>query len=375
MADTSAMAAAAKTQPEMPAFGLTQQQRMLRDTVRQLMERHAAPDHVRQLDLERTFPHELYAAWADAGLLQLPFPKEYGGIGGTPVDLMVVVEELARVSTDFCMAFVSPIFCGLNIGRKGSDEQKHYWLPRVMDGSVKMFIGTSEPDAGSDVGAMRTNARRADGRWISNGQKLWQTGAGLPDTVISLYAKTNPEVHYRVGISLFLVDNNAPGIELRKLDMLGRRCCGTYEVYFKDVEVPVDRIVGGENKGWDCMLSGLQLERAMAAVSSCGGAQAVVDLALQYSKERVQFDRPIGTFQAIAHMIADMQTEVEAARSFTWRVVSMIANKQDALREITMAKLFSSEVHAKVANLGVQIMGAFGLSEESDMQRYFSRFP
>ncbi len=352
-------------------FGLTQPQHMLRDTIRKLMERRAPPEYVRQHDREQSFPYELYNAWAEAGLLLLPFPEEFGGVAGTAVDLMIAVEEISRVSTDFSMAFSSAIFCGLNILHKGSEEQKRYWLPKIMNGTVKMFPGISEPDAGSDVGAMRTTARRTGERWIINGQKLWSTGAGLQNTVISIYVKTNPAVHYREGMSLFLVDNNSPGIELRKLEMLGRRCCGTYEVLFKDVEVTPDRLVGGENKGWDCMLSGLQLERAMAAASSCGGAQAIVDLALQYSKERVQFGRPIGTFQVIAHMIADMQTEVEAARSLMWRSVCMIADNQDALREITMAKLFSSEVYAKVANIGVQVMGAFGLNAESDMQRYF----
>ena len=153
--------------------------------------------------------------------------------------------------------------------------------------------------------------------------------------------------------------------------MLGRRCTGTYEVFFKDVRVTPDRLVGGENKGWDCLLSGLQVERVTSAASACGGALAVVDLALSYAKERKQFGRPIGTNQAIAHMLADMATEVEAARTMVWRAAWMVASGQDALREISMAKLLASETYAKVANMGMQILGGYGYNMEFDMQRYF----
>ena len=229
----------------------------------------------------------------------------------------------------------------------------------------------SEPDAGSDVGAMRTSARRDGDHWIINGQKLWATGAAATNNVINVYVKTDSKAHYRQGLSLFLVDNTTPGVEMRKLDMLGRRCVGTYEIFFKDVRVSADRLVGAENKGWDCILSGLQVERITSSAGNVGAAQACVDLAIQYAKERSQFGRPIGTFQAIAHMLADMQTEVEAARTLMWRAAWMVAEGQDALREISMAKLFTSETYVKVANLGMQIFGGYGYNMEFDMQRHF----
>ena len=352
-------------------FSFTDEQKMLRESVAKLMQRHAPPDLVRKLDRERTFPDALYEAWVEAGLLRLPFPAEYGGLGGSAIDLAIVVLELSRVSPDFGMAYSGSIFCGLNIVRKGSQEQKHEWLPRVMDGRVKLAIGISEPDAGSDVGNIKTFARRDGDKWVINGQKLWTTGAGLKNTVISVYARTDREAHYRRGISLFLVDNDARGVELRKLDMLGRRCVGTYEVFFKDVEVAPDRLIGGENKGWDCLLSGLQIERAVSAAGSCGGAQAIMDLATSYARERVQFGQPIGSFQSIGHMLADMQTEVDAAHLLMWRAAWLVATGQDALREITMAKLYASETYVKAANIGVQVMGDYGLNAEFDMQRYY----
>ena len=145
------------------------------------------------------------------------------------------------------------MFCGLNLVRKASEEQKRYWLPKLLAGEIKMSISMSEPDAGSDIGAMRTTAVRDGNEWVINGQKLWASGAGAKNNVINLYVKTDPKAHYRQGMSLFLVDNDTPGTEMRKLDMLGRRCTGTYELIFNDVRVPADRLVGGENKGWDCV--------------------------------------------------------------------------------------------------------------------------
>jgi alkylation response protein AidB-like acyl-CoA dehydrogenase len=234
-----------------------------------------------------------------------------------------------------------------------------------------MAIAISEPEAGSDIGAIRTFAVRDGDEYVVNGQKLWATGAGAKDTVMNVYLKTDREKNYREGMSLLLIDNDTPGVELRKLDMLGRRCTGTYEVFFNDVRVPADRLVGGENNGWNCVLSGLQLERVCSAAGSCGGALAAFDLALAYAKERVQFGRPIGTNQSIAHTLADLQTEIDAARTLTWRAAWMVSEGQDALREITMAKLFASEVYVKVANAGMQIFGGYGYSMEYDMQRHF----
>jgi alkylation response protein AidB-like acyl-CoA dehydrogenase len=352
-------------------FGFTEEQRMLRDSVRKLLQKHAPPEYVRQHDRERTYPEELYQACAEAGLIGLPFPEEYGGAGGSLLDMTIVAEEIARVSADLVMAYTGNIFCGLNLVRKASDEQKRHWLPKLINGEIKISISMSEPDAGSDIGAMRTTAVRDGNQWVINGQKIWASMAGAKNNVISLYVKTDPKTHYRQGMSLFLVDNDTPGLTLRKLDMLGRRATGTYELIFDNVRVPPDRLVGGENKGWDVVMSGLQVERAASCAGNVGAAQGIVDLALQYAKDRKQFGRPIGTNQAIAHMLADMQTEVEAARTLMWRAAWLVSTGQDALREITMAKLFTSEVYVKIANQGMQVLGGFGYCEEFDMSRLY----
>ncbi len=352
-------------------FAFTDEQKLLRETVRKLMDTHAPPEYVRKLDREQGYPYELYDAWVEAGLLSMPFPEEVDGLGGTAIDLTIIAEELARKSPDFFMSYAGSVFTGLNILRKGTDAQKQTWLPKIFNGEVRMSIAISEPEAGSDIGAMRTFAVRDGDEYVVNGQKLWATGAGAKNTVMNVYLKTDREKHYREGMSLLLIDNDTPGVQLRKLDMLGRRCTGTYEVFFNDVRVPADRVVGGEGKGWDCVLAGLQIERVCSAAGSCGGALAAFDLALAYAKERVQFGRPIGTNQSIAHTLADLQTEIDAARTLMWRAAWLVAEGQDALREITMAKLFASEVYVKVANAGMQIFGGYGYSMEYDMQRHF----
>jgi alkylation response protein AidB-like acyl-CoA dehydrogenase len=352
-------------------FRFTEEQNMLRDSVRRMMDKMATPEYIRRLDREQAYPYELYDAWVELGLLRMPFPEEYGGLGGGVIDMAILSEELARKSFDFFTAFGGSVFCGLNVVRKGSEEQKGRWIPRLLSGEIKMTISMSEPDAGSDVGAMRTTARRDGDQYVINGQKLWATGAGAKNNVICLYAKTDTTVNYRQGVSLFLVENDTPGIKLRKLDMMGRRCVGTYEIFFDDVKVPADRLVGGENKGWECLLSGLQLERVCSTAGYCGAAQSVVDLAVQYAKERKQFGKAIGTFQALGHILADIATEVEVARTMMWRAAWAASTSSDALREISMAKLFASEVYVKAASVGMQVFGGYGYNMEFDMQRHF----
>lgn len=350
---------------------LTDEQSMLRDTARKLTQRVATPDYIRKLDRERLYPYELYDAWVEAGLLALPFPEEYGGLGRGIVDLALVAEEISVPSSDVVMAFGGSMFCGLNVLRMGSDAQRKEWLPKLLTGEIRMSISMSEPDAGSDIGAMRTTATRDGDSYVINGQKIWATGAGAKNNFINVYVKTDSKASYRQGMSLFLVDNTTPGLTVRKLDMLGRRSVGTFELTFDNVRVPADRLIGGENNGWNVVLAGLQAERVTAAACDCGSARGVFEMALAYALERKQFNRSIGTFQSIAHALADMQTEIEAAWSMTLRAASMLQAGQNALREITMAKLLASEAYVKAANTGMQIMGGFGYSMEFDMQRHY----
>ena len=352
-------------------FEFTEEQRLLRESVRDMMDRIATPEYIRKCDVEGCYPFELYDAFLEMGLLQMPFPQEYGGLGGSVIDFVIIAEELGRKSYDFLGAYGTCVFNGLNILHNGTEAQKQYWVPKLINGEIRMSISMTEPNAGSDAGAMRTAAKREGDFWVINGQKVFSTGAGVKNNVINLYARTDLAAPYQKGISLFLVDNTTPGIKMRKLDTLGRRALGTYEIFFDNVKIPADRLVGETHKGWGYMLSGLQLERVMTTAGYCGSAQSVVDQALEYAKQRHQFGKPIGTFQAIAHMLADMQTEVEASRLLMWRAAWLLSKGQDALMAISMAKLFGSEAYVKAANLGMQIMGGYGYIMEFDMQRHF----
>ncbi len=352
-------------------FSFTEEQNMLRESVRKMLDRIATPAYVRAMDEEARYPYEVYDAIVEMGLISMVFPEQYGGLGGSVIDFAIIAEELGRKSYDLMGAYGTSVFNGLNLLHNGSEAQKRHYLPRLMSGEIRMSISMTEPDAGSDAGAMRTFARREGDEWVINGQKVFSTGAGAKNNIISLYAKTDNSVHYRKGISLFLVDNTLPGIRLRKLDTLGRRSLGTYEVFFDNVRIPADCIVGEPNRGWDYMLSGLQLERLMTTAAYCGAAQDVVDQALAYAKERKQFGKPIGNFQAIAHMLADMQTEVEASRLLMLHAAWLLAQGKDALKVLSMAKLFGSEAYVRAANNGMQIMGGYGYIKEFDMQRHF----
>lgn len=352
-------------------FAFTPEQEAMRDAVRALMRRHAPPDAIRDWDKAQRFPEPLYAAWAEAGLLRLPFPEEIGGLGGNVLDLVVVAEEVARGSADLFMALAGSLFCGLNILRHGDAAQRAAWLPRLMSGDVRMSIAISEPEAGSDLSGLRTRAVRDGESWVIDGGKIWTTGAGLPGSVINAYVRTGDAADVRNSLSLILVPNDAPGLRLRKLEMLGRRMTGTYEVAFDKVRVPAENIVGGENRGWGVMLAGLQAERIVSAAGNVGAASAALDLALDHARERRQFGRTIGEFQAIGHMLADLAAELEAVRTLTWRAAWMVTQGHDALREISMAKLLGSELYAKIAAQGMQVMGAQGFSMECDMQRHF----
>lgn len=349
----------------------SEDQRMYRDSLQRVMAELATPEYLKNIDQEARYPYEIYDAWIELGLFRIGFPEAYGGIGGDLTDLLLVSQDLAYWSYDVYTAYSVPLYTAMTLLKIGSEAQKQEFLPALMEGRIRLSTSISEPSAGSDVSALRTTATRVDGGWVLNGQKLWNTAAGAKGNVLQVLARTDTTASPRKGMSMFLVPNDTPGVQCRKLDMLGRRATGTYEVFFDDVFVPEDRLVGGLNEGWSGLLACLQTERLLTSAGYVGSAQKVVDLSLAYAKEREQFGRPIGEFQVIGHMLADMQTEVDAARLLLERAASILLTGRDATREVSMAKLFGSETYAKVANQGMQVFGAYGYSLEYEIQRHF----
>lgn len=351
-------------------FKFTEEQEILRRSVRNFMDKECPREYVRELDEKEEFPFDLYRKMAKLGWYGLPFPEEYGGSGCGAVDFIIVGEELTRPSYEIAAGYGAPIFNALTLLHHGSEELKNQYIPRVVRGEMMWSIALTEPNAGSDVASLVTSAVPEGDEFIINGQKIFISGGDVAN-IMTIAVRTNKDVPKHQGISMFLIDPKSPGIEIRKIRTLGRRMIHATEIFLEDVRVPKENLVGELNGGWKVLLSGLELERLFACAGYVGNAQTVVDVALQHAKERVQFGRPIGTFQAIGHMLADMQTEVDAARLLTYRAAWMIDQGIPCMKEVSMAKLFGSETFARLTNQGMQIMGGYGYSMEYDMQRYF----
>jgi len=359
---------------DMMAFQnfLTEEQQAWRETCYRFMEKEITREYIRKCDMDREYYYEGYEKIAKAGWLGLLVPKEMGGLGGNGTDYALMCEAAARYSFDFTGGVVGLVtFTAQNLVTYGNDDQRKRYLEPYLKGKTRFAIGISEPQAGSDASATRTRAVRDGDDYVITGLKQWTSGSGAKDAVIFMLVRTDPNSEKHKGLSTILVPNNLPGMELRKLKTLARRGTGTYQVFLDNVRVPAANLVGKEGQGWEIIGAHLELERIAAASGYVGCAQQAVDDALQYAHQREQFGQPIYNFQVIKHMLADMQTEVDAARLLVYRAAATHDAGQSALREVSMAKLYASETLQKVGRMGVQIMGGFGMLPEADMERYF----
>jgi alkylation response protein AidB-like acyl-CoA dehydrogenase len=349
------------------SFGLTDEQEILRQTARSFVAEHCPAERAKAWDEAGEFPVELWKRMARMGWFALPYPEDWGGGGGSVTELCLLAEELGHASLDVAMAYVGTFIPGLVIFRYGSDDQRQRFRAGLLDGGYRISVGISEPGAGSDVAALRTTAVLDGHHYVLNGQKAWCTGAGLPGAWIAMYVRTDPEAPKHRGISLMLVPNDAPGLEIRRTPTLARQLLGTNEVFLTDVQVPVDNVIGAVNGAFSMLMSGLDLEKTVMAAAYTGVAQATMDDMLRYSKERQQFGRPIGTFQALAHPMADLQTEIDAGRLLVQRAAWLLGTGAKCTREAAMAKLKCSETYVAAARLGMQVLAGHGFATESIM--------
>lgn len=285
--------------------------------------------------------------------------------------MVIVGEELGRKSYDIAVGYGLTVFGGQNLLKHGTEEQKSFFIPKVINGEMYISVSITESDAGSDVAGMKMSAKPDGDYFIINGQKAFSTAVQAKNNVITLYCLTDPGVSPRKGMSAFLVDNTTPAIEMWKLRTIGRWTLGINKVFFTDMCVHRSRLLGKLNGGWQVLLSGLEYERIFTAVVYVGNAQTMADEALVYALQREQFGREIGNFQVITYMLADMQTEVDAARLLFYRASWLHFKGKPCLKEVSMAKLVGSEVFVKVANQGMQILGGYGYIMEYNIQRYF----
>ena len=350
---------------------LTDEQQLWRDTVARVMEKEIGREYVRRCDAERAYPYEAYEKVAKLGWLRLLIPEDHGGDGGTIFDYALMCEGLARYGFDFATAFMVSTFTGINIVKFGSPAQKAAYLDPFMRGELRFSISISEPQAGSDAASTRTLAEHTDAGWSIRGQKLWCSGAAARKVLIAMLVRTDKEAKKHHGLSVLLVPNDTPGLDIRKLPTMARRATGTTEIFVDNAVVPHENLLGQVGDGWNIITDHLELERIAVAAAYVGNAQQAVSDALRYAHEREQFDRAIYEFQVIRHMLADMQTAVDAARLMVYRAADLASRGVPCTREVSMAKLIASETLQTVTRNGMQIMGCHSMLPEADMERYF----
>lgn len=340
----------------------------LRKSVRDFVERELAPNAPEWEEAE-AFPREVFGRAGEAGLFGLKYPEEVGGSGPDFLADAVVTEELSRARSGGVSAALGAHkdLALLYLYNFGSPEQHARWLTPGIEGRLIGALGVTEPDAGSDVAGLKTSARRIDGGWVLNGTKIFITNGAWSDFVV-VAAKTDPDAGH-AGLSLFVVEAETPGFNRRRIQMLGWRPSQTGELTLTDVEVPDSHLLGEVGGGFKAIMRNFAWERLVMALGAVAGAQLTYELARAYVLDRSVFGRPVGKFQIWRHRFADMATRIEAGRALTYHALRLHAEGADPIREVSMAKLYTSELAVKVADECVQAHGGLGYMTEYPAQR------
>lgn len=351
-------------------FGLTEEQRMIRESILPMLAEVMPSNKIRELDEGYQFPFEAYQALADGGWLGLPHETEYGGANASWKDFAVFVETVAYHNAQLASAWLTTVmYGGMQVKHGGSQKIKLEILPGLIKGDIRLALCITEPETGSDVSSIKTPAKEDGDDYIITGQKVYITCAHVADHLV-VATKTDPGAGHK-GITLFLVDAKSPGVTIRPLKGLGRRMIHTNEVYFDAVRVPKSRILGGLNGGWKALMRGLNFERLSLAAAACGNMARIIDYAAQYAKDRTQFGQPISKFQAVSHKFADMQIMAESSRSLLYRVADMLDAGENPTMHTSMLKVLACENNVRCADMGIQIMGGAGYMNDHEMQMYF----
>jgi len=355
-------------------FDLSPEHDLLRRTIRDFCAREVEPI-VDEFERARRFPTEIVAKLGPMGLLGIPFPEEEGGAGLDTLAYAIAVEELSRVWGSLGIIVAAHTSLGCNpLHMAGTPGQKERFLEPLAQGRQLGAYGLTEPEAGSDSGGTRTTARHeagADGgSWVINGGKRFITNAGQAGTYI-VTARTGEREDGSPEISAFIIEAGTPGFSIGRLEeKMGLHASATGELLFEDCRVPDGQMLGQRGEGWKIFLKTLDGGRISIGAMAVGLAQAALDASTLYARERKQFGRPIGTFQGVAFMVADMATEVEAARQMVYRAAWLKDQGRDYGLAAAQAKLFASEVSQRVTNWGVQVHGGYGYVEEYRVERF-----
>lgn len=349
---------------------LTNEQQDFVAAVRDFAERECGTREQRDaLTEDGRHPHnqELYKKVADLGWLGIAIPEQYGGSGGGLVDMCLFLEAFSHGRIPIGGYAVTMIVAGA-YERFGTEEQKAAILGGIAAGNIEA-IAMSEPEAGSDVGSLKLRAVRENGHYVANGQKTWISEAHFAENIL-LVCRTDASGKKHEGLSMISIPRDTPGVEIRPIETMGGHVVN--DVFFTDVRVPAENLLGVEGQAWMQLMAGLNVERLIIAAQSLGLAQRAFDDTLSYVKERKQFGRPIGSFQALKHRLADLATELECCRLLTYDIAARVDANPGAMfpREASMAKLKVTETAKRIALEGMQMMGGYGYASEYDMERH-----
>ncbi|HEY8859689.1 MAG TPA: acyl-CoA dehydrogenase family protein, partial [Gaiellales bacterium] len=350
------------------SFDLSDEHRLFRDTVREFAEAEIAPI-AEQLDRDGRFPLELVAAAAELGLMGIPIPAEFEGGGADTLAYAIAIEELARIDQSFAITVAAHTSLGTQpINLFGTPEQKRRWLPQLASGRRLAAFGLTEAGAGSDAGATRTTARLEGGEWVIDGSKMFITNAGTEiSALVTITARTGDDE-----VSNIVVENGTPGYtQSAPMKKMGWRSSDTRELAFAGCRVPESHLLGPRGGGFRQFLEILDGGRISVAALGLGAAQGAYEMSLAYAREREQFGRPIGRFQAIAFKLADMATEIEAARNLVYKAAWLKDSSRDFAQVAAMAKLYTGELSRRVCNEAVQIHGGYGFMDEYAVSRFY----
>lgn len=350
-------------------FQLSEEHEMIRKMVRDFARNEVAPTAAERDENER-FDREIFEQMAELGLTGIPWPEEYGGIGSDYLAYCIAVEELSRVcaSTGVTLSAHTSL-AGWPIFKFGTEEQKQKYLRPMAEGKKIGAYGLTEPGSGSDSGAMKTTARLAGDHYLLNGSKIFITNGGVADIYV-VFALTDPEKKQK-GISAFIIEADFPGFSVGKKEKkLGIRSSPTTEIIFQDLKVPVTNRLGAEGEGFKIAMMTLDGGRNGIAAQAVGIAQAALDAAVDYARERYQFGKPIAANQGISFKLADMATSVEAARLLTYQAAWLESNGKPYGKESAMSKLFAGDTAMKVTTDAVQIFGGYGYTKDYPVERF-----
>ncbi|HXH47923.1 MAG TPA: acyl-CoA dehydrogenase [Terriglobia bacterium] len=351
-------------------FELTDEEREIRDAVRAFAEKEVRP-HVREWDAAEHFPIELLPGLAKLGLMGVTVPAEFGGAGLGYLPYVIAIEELARIDGSIGLVVAAHnSLCANHILLAGSKEQKKKYLVPLAQGDKLGCWSLTEPGAGSDAGGTRTTARLEGNSWILNGSKTFTTNSHYADVCVAMAVTDKAKGKH--GISAFIIEKGTPGFRPGKTeDKLGMRASNTGEIIFEDCRIPKENCIGEEGRGFIDSLRVLDGGRISIAALAVGMAQGAFEASLKHSREREQFGRAIASFQAIRFKLADMATDIDAARLLTWRAAALATQGKKVTRESSIAKLFASEVAVRVAGEAVQIHGGYGFIKDYPVEKFY----